>query len=56
MGGGAAPAVFERYDTAKNIYCMMRPNYLATINDLDAPVEKTADKTMKITYTLRKGE
>ena len=56
VGGGAAPAVFERYDTAKNIYCMMRPNYLATINDLDSPVEKTADKTMKITYTLRKGE
>ena len=33
-----------------------RPNYLATINDLDTPVEKTADKTMKITYTLRREE
>ena len=32
----------------------IRRNYLATINDLAAPVEKTADKTMKITYTLRK--
>lgn len=27
--------------------------YLATINNLAAPVEKTADKTMKITYILR---
>ena len=27
--------------------------YLATINNLPAPVQKTADKTMKITYILR---
>ena len=27
--------------------------YLATINNLDTPVTKTADKTMKITYILR---
>lgn len=27
-------------------------NYLATINNLDVPVTKTADKTMKITYIL----
>lgn len=27
--------------------------YLATINNLPAPVEKTADKTMKITYIIR---
>lgn len=33
----------------------MRCNYLGTINDLTESVEKTADKTMKITYTLRKG-
>jgi hypothetical protein len=26
--------------------------YLATINNLISPIEKTADKTMKITYTL----
>lgn len=33
------------------------PNmYLATINNLDAPVVKTADKTMRITYTLTRGE
>lgn len=28
-------------------------NYLATINNLDVPVIKTADKTMKITYILQ---
>lgn len=27
--------------------------YLATINNLSTPVQKTADKTMKITYILR---
>ena len=31
---------------------LMTP-YLATINNLPTPVEKTADKTMKITYILR---
>lgn len=31
---------------------LMTP-YLATINNLATPVEKTADKTMKITYILR---
>ena len=34
---------------------VLRRNYLATINDLPSPVEKTADKTMKITYTLRRS-
>lgn len=28
-------------------------NYIATINNLQTPVQKTAEKTMKITYTLR---
>ena len=34
--------------------CMMaiNPYYLASINNLDTPITKTADKTMKITYTL----
>lgn len=38
-----------------NVYlmlCLMSP-YLATINNLPTPVQKTADKTMKITYILR---
>jgi len=30
----------------------VNPYYLATINNLSSPVTKTADKTMKITYTL----
>ena len=28
-------------------------NYLATINNLEKPVTKTADKTMKVTYTIQ---
>ena len=30
----------------------MRTPYLATINNLSTSVIKTADKTMKITYTI----
>ena len=33
-----------------------RNDYFATINNLDTPVTKTNDKTMKITYILREGE
>lgn len=32
---------------------VLYPFYLATINNLATPVVKTADKTMKITYTIR---
>ena len=35
----------------RNVF-LMTP-YLATINNLETPVTKTADKTMKITYILR---
>jgi len=31
---------------------VVNPYYLATINNLSSPITKTADKTMKITYTL----
>ena len=31
-------------------------NYLATINNLDSPVTKTADKTMKVTYIIQEHE
>lgn len=31
-------------------------NYLATINNLETPIKKTAEKTMKITYTLTQTE
>lgn len=34
-------------------YMLLNSPYLATINNLPTPVQKTADKTMKITYILR---
>ena len=34
------------------IGCEIAPNYLATINNLKAPITKTSAQTMKITYTL----
>lgn len=43
------------YSSTYKVYrrvLLMTP-YLATINNLDTPVTKTADKTMKITYILR---
>lgn len=33
--------------------CEQSSHYLATINNLTSPVVKTADKTMKVTYTLQ---
>lgn len=39
----------------KGVTLGLRPTYLATINDLAQPVEKNADMTMKITYTLRRA-
>lgn len=55
LGEPVAPLL--RYIESSRVYTTrtLRGNYLATVNDLDASVEKTADKTMKITYTLRKG-
>lgn len=41
-------------DTSSGIMvgCEIAPNYLATINNLKAPITKTSAQTMKITYTL----
>jgi hypothetical protein len=41
--------------TTASVYAtlMLNSPYLATINNLPTPVQKTADKTMKITYILR---
>ena len=36
-------------------YLTLNSPYLATINNLPTPVQKTADKTMKITYILREA-
>lgn len=41
---------YSGYRNYKDLY--LYTPYLATINNLDTPVIKTADKTMKITYTL----
>lgn len=38
---------------ANNGNFAIRTDYLATINNLGTPVVKTADKTMKVTYTLQ---
>ena len=38
------------YTVYKELY--LYTPYLATINNLGTPVIKTADKTMKITYTI----
>ena len=35
------------------IYTTYLKNYLATISNLEKPVTKTADKTMKVTYTIQ---
>ncbi len=44
---------FADYGTWSTHGWHMMCNYLATINNLDTPVTKTADKTMKITYILQ---
>ena len=44
---------FGDYGTWSTSGWYMICNYLATINNLDVPVTKTADKTMKITYILQ---
>ena len=41
---------YSGYYFYKDLY--LYTPYLATINNLATPVIKTADKTMKITYTL----
>lgn len=40
------------YPSAKFSFLPGNPLYFGTINNLETPVTKTADKTMKITYTL----
>lgn len=49
-----AGVYIEETITGNNVEYAVRKDirYLATINNLEEPVEKTADKTMKVTYTL----
>lgn len=46
-------AIESGSEYSRRIYVTWMLPYLATINNLTTPVEKTPDKTMKITYTLR---
>ena len=48
---GGSSGTSSRVQLMRDILLPM--TYLATINNLDTPVTKTADKTMKITYILR---
>lgn len=47
------PLVLRTAGTKNYCFPAVRHNYLATINDLAEPVEKTAGQTMKVTYILR---
>lgn len=42
----------EETSSSIRVGCEIAPNYLATINNLKAPITKTSAQTMKITYTL----
>ncbi len=45
-------AYYCSFGSSNGIFAL-RTDYLATINNLESPVVKTADKTMKVTYTLQ---
>ena len=45
--------MYDRDEMAIRRHVYLMTPYLATINNLPTPVQKTADKTMKITYILR---
>ena len=45
-------AYYASYGSSNGFF-ILRTDYLATINNLESPVVKTADKTMKVTYTLQ---
>ena len=47
-GQGNGPTSYAYY--YQGVY--LQSHYLATINNLESPIEKTDDKTMKITYIL----
>lgn len=47
-------AGYGNYNLDKLLY--LHTQYLGTINNLSSPILKTADKTMKITYTLTEEE
>lgn len=42
----------QSVDNAISVFVWRNPSYIATINNLENAVEKTGDKTMKVTYIL----
>lgn len=52
MGTNYYITTYDYSETNGEEYLVPNLQYLATINNLDTPVTKTAAKTMKITYTL----
>ncbi|WP_151410759.1 hypothetical protein [Anaerococcus sp. Marseille-P9784] len=52
---GYGSYVRDNYRSLYKMLYLMTP-YLGTINNLSSPILKTADKTMKITYTLTEEE
>jgi hypothetical protein len=53
-GATANPLIglYTDYNSVWNNYTTRDVDYIATINNLDSAVTKTADKTMKVTYVL----
>ena len=49
---GVLKSIVRQTNSAYHGYAGRNPLYLATINNLQSPVTKTAAQTMKITYTL----
>lgn len=49
-------SLFSYNDTPSERMTLINPMYLTTINNLETPVVKTSDKTMKITYTITQTE
>ena len=53
VGAGMLERIKSSYSSSANVKGMIHnPLYLATINNLDSYVTKTANQTMKVTYTL----
>jgi hypothetical protein len=52
----AVPVIGHKECAYLQGYFLYPQFYLATINNLDSPVTKTADKTMKVTYIIQEHE
>ena len=52
FGIGSYAYAYSNYSYYHFFDIYLMATYLATINNLETPIEKTEDKTMKITYIL----